>query len=57
MDKQRLRARVATSLGFLFIIIAISRPASRTVWFMIALVFFVVGIRRRRKSPDDPTAM
>ncbi len=47
----RLLRRVPIVLAILFFVIALKRPAERTIWFALAVALLFVGLAVRRKDP------
>ena len=38
----------------LFLVVAFTRPERRVVWLFIALIFFLVALRKSRAAPKTP---
>lgn len=49
-----LNGKLAFVPAVLFLVIAFTRPERRVVWLIIALVFFMVALRKSRAAPDTP---
>ncbi len=48
MTMRSLNGRLAFIPAVLFLVLAYSRPERRLVWACIALVFFIIALRRSR---------
>jgi hypothetical protein len=51
MDRARLRTILPFVVAFLFLALAMSRAPQRALWIALAVIFILVGIRRRRSRP------
>ena len=49
-----LNGKLAFVPAVLFLVIAFTRPERRVVWLIIALIFFMVALRKSRAAPDTP---
>ena len=55
MLKGRLpNGKLAYVPAVLFLVVAFTRPERRVVWLIIALIFFMVALRKSRAAPDTP---
>ena len=53
MVGNRLYRVLPFSAAMMFVILAVGRPAQRGAWIALAIVFFVIGLRRNRGGVAD----
>lgn len=54
MEGNRLNRVLPFTAAVVFLALAASRPAQRGAWIALAIVFFVIGLRRNRRGGGGP---
>jgi hypothetical protein len=57
MDRKLVRSHLPfLAVALMFFVLALARPAQRGVWIAIAGVALIIGLRRRRRAPQNEDA-